>query len=85
MEVRQKIFDQITAVRLSINKENYKEGNISDENLQTLRDLQRDLFNLSSSFDRNGNKKEGSDFFIFILKFFSSNPDDDARDSNDQR
>ena len=57
MEVRQKIFDQITRVRLSVGKEEYKEGNISDEDLQTLRDLQRDLFNLSSSFDRNGNKK----------------------------
>ena len=57
MEVRQKIFDQITRVRLSVGKEEYKEGNISDEDLQILRDLQRDLFNLSSSFDRNGNKK----------------------------
>jgi hypothetical protein len=64
MEVRQKIFDQITGVKLSVGKEEYKEGNISDENLQTLRDLQRDLFNLSSSFDRNGNKKEGSDLEI---------------------
>lgn len=57
MEVRQKIFDQITAVKLSVGKEEYKEGNISDEDLQILRDLQRDLFNLSSPFDRNGNKK----------------------------
>ena len=58
MEVRQKILDDITAVRLLEGKEEYKEGNISPENLETLRELTRELFNLSSSFDRNGNKKQ---------------------------
>lgn len=64
MEVRQKILDDIKAVRLLEGKEEYKEGNISPENLETLRELTRDLFNLSSSFDRNGNKKEGADLEI---------------------
>lgn len=64
MEVRQKILDDITAVRLLEGKEEYKEGNISPENLETLRELTRELFNLSSSFDRNGNKKQGDDLEI---------------------
>jgi len=64
MEVRQKILDNITAVRLLEGKEEYKEGNISPENLETLRELTRELFNLSSSFDRNGNKKQGADLEI---------------------
>ena len=64
MEIRNAIFSDINAIKISEGKENYKEGNITEENQKALKELYRKLFNLSSSFDRNGNKKQGADLEI---------------------
>jgi predicted kinase len=64
-QVRQKILDDIKAIKVKNYKADYLQGEFqNEEDLVTLRELWREFMNLSSFVDRNGNKKTGADLEI---------------------
>lgn len=64
-QVRQAILDKIKAIKVSNYKLNYLQGELeSEDDLVELRELWREFMNLSSTIDRNGNKKTGADLEI---------------------
>ena len=64
-QVRQAILDKIKAIKVSNYKLNYLQGELeSEDDLIELRELWRKFMNLSSTIDRNGNKKTGADLEI---------------------
>jgi hypothetical protein len=64
-QVRQKILDDIKAIKVKNYKTDYLQGEFqNEEDLITLRELWREFINLSSFIDRNGNKKTGADLEI---------------------